>query len=42
VADRLVDDLIEAKAERIERVLEPRPAARRKLPALVRELLENW
>jgi hypothetical protein len=37
VADRLVDDLIASKAERIALLLE-----RRNLPAMVRELIERW
>jgi len=43
VADRLVDDLIASKAERISLLLQGRDAQRRQraLPALVRQWLEN-
>lgn len=44
VADQLVDGLIASKAERIALVLQGRSSllARRRLPLMVRELLESW
>ena len=44
VADRLVDDLIASKEERISRVLHGSQARSRRasLPVLVRELLDRW
>jgi len=41
-ADRLVDELIATKAERISLVMGSREEQRRTLPLLVRELLDNW
>jgi len=44
VADQLVDALIASKAERIELVLgnRHRSLERRRLPAMVRQLLAEW
>jgi hypothetical protein len=42
--DRLVDDLIESKAERINALLRPSQERQRRqaFPALVRQWLEDW
>ena len=42
-ADRLVDDLIASKAERISLVLDRSPpGGHQRLPTLVQQMLERW